>query len=243
MMEHDGIVSSSEYIVATTLKPRKKVIGKRIEELVQRRSRIESYGNAVFTLMLLRRFESKQEITENFVSQSAIGACMRSVCILKKHQRPPVVEYKYEDVQTCMRVSQQEVTQRMSSFDSNEGVCQILNDAARRYLTIFKNNFSTRMGSWQYRAIIADLRCRQHPIVNDKKLLTFVARSIVRLVSSATPLDPSMYKQDSIQAYVISTDQTCQEIIRNHRAYLGDPIAKLEVKSKTLGIMSDTHIQ
>ena len=73
--------------------------------------------------------------------------------------------------------------------------------------------------------------------------MTFVARSIVRIVSSATPLDPSMYKKDSIQAYVLSTDQTCQEIIRNHRSYLGDPIATLEVKSTTLGIMSDTHIQ
>jgi hypothetical protein len=52
-----------------------------------------------------------------------------------------------------------------------------------------------------------------------------------------------MYKKDSIQAYVLSTDQTCQEIIRNHRSYLGDPIATLEVKSTTLGIMSDTHIQ
>ena len=52
-----------------------------------------------------------------------------------------------------------------------------------------------------------------------------------------------MYKHDSIQAYAISTDQTCQEIIHKHRAYLGDPIAKLEVKSITLGIMSDTHIQ
>ena len=68
MMAHDDLVS--EYIVATALKPRKKVTGEWIEELVQRRSRIESDGNAVFTLMLRRRFESKQEITENFVSQS-----------------------------------------------------------------------------------------------------------------------------------------------------------------------------
>ena len=42
---------------------------------------------------------------------------------------------------------------------------------------------------------------------------------------------------------MLSTDQTCQEIIRKHRSYLGDPIATLEVTSTTLGIMSDTHIQ
>ena len=152
-------MSSSEYIVATALKPRTNIVGKRIEELVQRRSRIESYGNAVFTMMLLRRFESKSDITASFVSQAAIGACMRSVCVRKRNERPSAVEFKCADVQTCMRVSQQEVTQRMNSFDSDEleGVCQIMNDAARRYLTIFKNNFST---IWQYRAIIADLRCR-----------------------------------------------------------------------------------
>ena len=246
MMAHDDDhMSSSEYIVATALKPRKKIIGQWIEELVQRRSRIESYGNTVFTLMLLQRFESKSEITASFVSQAAIGACMRSVCVRKRNERPSAVEFKYKDVQACMRVSQQEVTQRMNSFDSDEGVYQIMNDAARRYLTIFKNNVSMRMGAWQYRAILADLRCRSYFATtgNNRKLLTFVARSIVRIVSSATPLDPSMYKKDSIQAYVLSTDQTCQEIIRNHRSYLGDPIATLEVKSTTLGIMSDTHIQ
>ena len=96
-------MSSSEYIVATALKPRKKIIGQWIEELVQRRSRIESYGNTVFTLMLLQRFESKSEITASFVSQAAIGACMRSVCVRKRNERPSAVEFKYKDVQACMR--------------------------------------------------------------------------------------------------------------------------------------------
>ena len=188
MAHDDDHMSSSEYIVATALKPRKKIIGQWIEELVQRRSRIESYGNTVFTLMLLQRFESKSEITASFVSQAAIGACMRSVCVRKRNERPSAVEFKYKDVQACMRVSQQEVTQRMNSFDSDEseGVYQIMNDAARRYLTIFKNNVSMRMGAWQYRAILADLRCRSYFATtgNNRKLLTFVARSIVRIVSS-----------------------------------------------------------
>ena len=113
-------MSSSEYIVATALKPRTNIVGERIEELVQRRSRIESYGNAVFTMMLLRRFESKSDITASFVSQAAIGACMRSVCVRKRNERPSAVEFKCVDVQTCMRVSQQEVTQRMNNFDSDE---------------------------------------------------------------------------------------------------------------------------
>jgi hypothetical protein len=52
-----------------------------------------------------------------------------------------------------------------------------------------------------------------------------------------------MYKKNLIQAYVLSTDQTCQEIIRKHRVYLGNLIAMLEVKSTTLGIISDMYIQ
>ena len=72
-----------EYVVVTALKVRTPFIRQTVESIVQSRSRIESYGNAVFTLMLLQRFESNNKITAEFVSQSAIGACMRSVCIRK----------------------------------------------------------------------------------------------------------------------------------------------------------------
>ena len=93
--------------MCTALKPRTNIVGERtrINKMVQRRSRIESYGNAVFTrcLMLLRRFESKSDITASFVSQAAIGACMRSVCVREHNERPSAVEFKCVDVQTCMR--------------------------------------------------------------------------------------------------------------------------------------------
>ena len=101
----------SEYIVATSLKPRLQTIRDQIEDLVQKRSRIESYGNATFCLMLLNRFESQLPITAPFVSQSAISACMRSVCVRKQHNRPVEVCYEYPDVQACMTTSQQIVTQ------------------------------------------------------------------------------------------------------------------------------------
>jgi hypothetical protein len=141
-------IPMSEYIIATSLKPRLQTIRDQIEDLVQKHSRIESYGNATFSLMLLTRFERQLPITAPFVSQSAISACMRSVCVRKQHTRPSEVCYKYSDVQACMRTSQQIVTQRMRGFDSDEGIPQILNDAARRYLNVFKNNFSEHMATW-----------------------------------------------------------------------------------------------
>ena len=67
-----------EYVVATSLKPRLQTIRDQIEDLVQKRSRIESYGNATFCLMLLDRFESQLPITAPFVSQSAISRRLRA---------------------------------------------------------------------------------------------------------------------------------------------------------------------
>ncbi len=63
-------MSSSEYIVATALKPRKKIIGERIEELIQRRSRIESYGNDVFTLMFLQLIYRENPKIGNYPSSA-----------------------------------------------------------------------------------------------------------------------------------------------------------------------------
>ena len=82
-----------------------------------------------------------------------------------------------------------------------------MNDSARRYLTVFTNNFSEHMGAWQRRAIMADLRHRQHHAMIDKKLLKFVVDSIISIVSCATPRDPALYKADSIQTYVLETDE------------------------------------
>ena len=105
-----------EYIVATALKVRAPSIRLQIEELVLRRSRIESFGNAVFSLMLLQRFESKDDITAEFVSQSSIGACMRSVCVRAKAKEPTDVKYTNPDVQACMRGAQKTIVEQMTSF-------------------------------------------------------------------------------------------------------------------------------
>ena len=171
-----------EYIVATVLRTSLPIVRQTIEDIVQRRSRIESFGNAVFTLLLLRRFESTKPITASFVSQFTIGACMRAVCVRKTQERPLPVEFKIIEVQECLRAAQDTVTSMMESFDSDEGLGQTMNAASRRYLTVLKNNFSERLESWQARTILAELRQREHIAIKDPKLSRFLVRAMIRLI-------------------------------------------------------------
>ena len=128
--------------------------------MVQRRSRIESYGNAVFTLMFCGALKVGLTSPHRLCPRRPlVHVCDQCVSANTMNARPPLNLSVWTCRHACARVSQQDVTQRMNSFDSDKNIYQIMNDAARRYLTIFKNNFSMRMGAWQYRAIIADLRC------------------------------------------------------------------------------------
>ena len=70
-----------QYTVTTSIGTYIPVVREALEELVRRRSRIESHGYALFSLMLLQRFESGQTISVPFVSQAAISACMWAVDI------------------------------------------------------------------------------------------------------------------------------------------------------------------
>ena len=139
----------SQYIVATILKMKTPLLQDRVEEMIQRRSRIESYGNLVFTSMILNCWERHGDIAAEFVSQSAITACMRSVCVRNQKELPEIVDYKpCPEAQACMREAQMSVIQMMTSFDSDQGLGQIINSAARRYLTVFTTNFSEHMVTW-----------------------------------------------------------------------------------------------
>ena len=126
--------TKEQYIVVTALKTgtsstTEDPIGKYIEDLVQRVSRIESYAHSVFTLMLLNRFESKCAISKKFITQSTISACIRSVCVRKERIRPLEVKYMHTEVQTCIRVAAHVVTQHMNMFDSDEGLTKIMDSS------------------------------------------------------------------------------------------------------------------
>ena len=79
-------MEEDQYVVTSALRivPFAKAA---VENIIQLRSRVESLGNAVFTLAVLRRFEAGVEFTEQFMSQSCVSACMRSMCSRGTWQR------------------------------------------------------------------------------------------------------------------------------------------------------------
>ena len=114
-------MEDDQYIVSSTLRvlPFVKPV---IEEIIQRRSRIESHGNAVFTLMILKRFESHTFFTDNFLKQSVISACMRSVCSRSPGLPPKPVKYIDHIVQDAIIDAQTIIISSMTHFDDDTGL-------------------------------------------------------------------------------------------------------------------------
>jgi hypothetical protein len=74
-----------------------------IEKIVQKRSKIETYSNVLYTLLLQTRFDSGKAFTPYFLTQSCTGACMRAVCSRVPDQSPKEVKYIDHEVQKCSR--------------------------------------------------------------------------------------------------------------------------------------------
>jgi len=67
-----------EYVVKSSLSsPYKSVLN----SIIQLRSRVEAYGNLVFTHAILSCFQNNEYVHEKMITQSFVGACMRSVCV------------------------------------------------------------------------------------------------------------------------------------------------------------------
>ena len=107
---HLAALQMSQYSAATTVKRRTPLLQLQMEAWVQRCSRIESNGNSIFTWMLLQCFERHREIANKYVSQSAIAACMRSVCVRNHNAFSETVEYKpCSEVQSMHKESAKEL--------------------------------------------------------------------------------------------------------------------------------------
>ena len=98
-------MEDAESVVKTSLKMKLPVIRQVLEDIVQLRSRVESFGTAVFTQMLLLRFENSKPITEHFVSRGCITACLRSVCVRRNELIPSEADFKHPEVRDCIRKS------------------------------------------------------------------------------------------------------------------------------------------
>jgi len=79
-----------------------------VEELVQLRSCVQSAGNLVFTQSILLACEDTILVKE-MVSQAAIGACMRSVCVRNGLLKPGIVNYKHVNYLRYLRQAQCDV--------------------------------------------------------------------------------------------------------------------------------------
>jgi hypothetical protein len=111
-----------------------------LNSIIQLRSRVEAYGNLVFTHAILSCFQNNGHVHEKMISQSFVGACMRAVCV-RKETRPSIVIYSpCPESEKYLKVSSNIVTKTMKTFDSDTGWTETFNQAARQYITSLYNN-------------------------------------------------------------------------------------------------------
>jgi hypothetical protein len=179
-------------------------------------SRIGSYGNAVYTLTLLKWFESGRPYTKQFITQSAISACFRAVCSRDPGQEPSPVKYKDKTVQDCINSVQGEMLDR--AVDDDSGLTETLNQQARLYLTVFINNIFMRIVSWQQRTLRAELL--GHNLAKNKPLVKFLVVAMSRHISGAVESNPNLYKDPLVRSYLVADDELYQEIVNRHKSLL-----------------------
>ena len=133
--------ATEEYIVKTHLAclPFVKPV---LEELLQRVSRIASYGSALYTLLVLKRFESGKPFTCAFTKQSTVSACFRAVCARDPNRPPQPVTYEDETVQRWINDVQSLMLPALTSWETDKGLKETLNQEAKLYVTMLTNNFT-----------------------------------------------------------------------------------------------------
>jgi hypothetical protein len=218
------LTMADNYVVKTALKVGADWLRPLVEQVVRLRSEVEAHGNLVFTLTLLKRAESKQPITAEFVSQGFIGACMRAVTVRRADQRKPdVVEFTHTVVLPDLRAAQQTVIRSMTAFHNSKGLTETLNAAARRYRTVLVTNVCLRIEGWQKSTLRLQLRAADaadgaKPCT--KVLETFRVRALQRHINRAKLLDPAAYKSPSIQVWTLQADRACLAVLRVHQQEL-----------------------
>jgi hypothetical protein len=128
------LTMADNYVVKTALQVGADWLRPLVEQVVRLRSEVEARGNLVFTLTLLKRAESKQPITAEFVSQGFLGACMRAVTVRRaiSASRTPWSLHTYTVVLPDLRAAQQTVTRSMTAFHNSKGLTQTFDLFVRR---------------------------------------------------------------------------------------------------------------
>ena len=115
-----------------------RTVQEEIDEIVQLRSRVESYGNCVFTIMLLLQFKETGQVSEKSCSQSAVSAAMRSVCRRPGTcEKPTGIRYApCKTTESYMSIAQENVTSLMSTFDDDGQLSETFNQSAKQFFLV-----------------------------------------------------------------------------------------------------------
>ena len=212
-----------------------------VEELVQLRSCVQSAGNLVFTQSILLACEDTILVKE-MVSQAAIGACMRSVCVRNGLLKPGIVNYKHVNYLRYLRQAQCDVVQYMTHFESDTGLTEIMNQAAREYKTVLDNSVWMHFRKWQVMTVKAELLLTNLP----KVAYRYVTKQILKQVNRASiGPDPTRYKSEVVRNCGVQFvhSRTCLDIIeRLVKSVQHVPDTRCH-RDDWYGISSDYHIK
>jgi hypothetical protein len=84
-----------------------------IESTIQTRSRIETLGSSLYTLVLTGLMDQGIQLTETHLSQGLINACFRACCATQAKRVPPKVKYS-----ACPRVFDEKKWRAENADDS-----------------------------------------------------------------------------------------------------------------------------
>ena len=212
-MEDDFVV---EQTVVKTFLRCNTVVKEFIEEIVQLRSKVQSYSNALYTLVLLQTFNETGRIPKKMFDQAPINAAMRAVCSRKESTNPSVVVYKPCSIINARLVEAQTiVVAQMCSkkvpFEDDTGLTETFNQAARQFITVFRTNVVQHFKKWLQKALRTDVeQLTNYPHKGSKSAKGFINRFILSSVMKTELPDAGLYKAKK-EIEILQTSFLCSD--------------------------------
>ena len=180
------------------------------------------------------------------VSQSFVGACMRAVCVRDGRLEPERVKYGHAECLSYLQDAQTTVVDNMKAykmvFNTDKGLKETMNQAAREYTTVLHNNIWMHFSKWQAKLVKAELSITTLP----ETAYHFVTKFILQHANGATKgPEPHRYTSPSIMSKGVPFTQgdVCRSIIERLRVCMRH-IPTLDKKTDDwYGVTRETHIK
>ena len=151
---------------------------------------------------------------------------MRSVCTRGNEQIPVDVSYKHKSCLSYLRKAQKQVVSSVCKtngykFDSDKGLTETFNQAAREYKTVLDNNVWMNFTSWQVKLVSAELELITRPLSKPSK--RFVTKKILQIVNCAKQgPNPNNYNSHKVitEAVPFLDSDECKIIISRLKHFL-----------------------